>query len=65
MPEVCGDAALYVDPSSTAALTDAMRRVLEDDAMCAMLAARGAARAAAMTCDVSAARLMERVDSLV
>lgn len=64
MPEVCGDAALYVDPRSTSALSDAMRRVLEDDALCAMLAARGAARAGAMTWDASAARLLERIDTL-
>jgi glycosyltransferase involved in cell wall biosynthesis len=33
LPEVCGDAALYVDPGSVEAIAAAMRRVLDDGAL--------------------------------
>jgi alpha-1,3-rhamnosyl/mannosyltransferase len=46
LPEVAGDAALLVDPTSTSGLADAMRRVLEDGDLAARLAEAGSARAA-------------------
>jgi glycosyltransferase involved in cell wall biosynthesis len=46
LPEVAGDAALLVDPTSTSALTEAMRRVLEEEGLAARLAESGFARAA-------------------
>ena len=33
VPEVCGDAALYADPSDPAAWSDALRNVVENDAL--------------------------------
>jgi glycosyltransferase involved in cell wall biosynthesis len=41
LPELAGDAALLVDPTDTAALTEALRRVLTDEALRAVLIARG------------------------
>ncbi len=61
LPEVCGDAALYVDPSSVDAIADAMRRALDDDALCARLAQAGRHRAAGLTWAAAAARLAESV----
>lgn len=49
LPEVAGDAALLVDPLDVAAIADAMRRVLEDQALAAELRAKGLARAAQFT----------------
>jgi glycosyltransferase involved in cell wall biosynthesis len=63
LPEVCGDAALYVDPHSIGSIADGMRRVLDDDALCARLAAAGRARAATMTWRAAAERLLEALDA--
>lgn len=46
LPEVAGDAALLVDPEDTAALTSALRRLTEDEALRDEYARRGLARAA-------------------
>jgi glycosyltransferase involved in cell wall biosynthesis len=59
LPEVCGDAALYVDPSSTDEIAAAMRRVIDDDALCADLRVRGIGRARELTWAAAAARLLE------
>lgn len=45
LPEVAGDAALLVDPTSPDAIADAMRRVITDPALAADLRTRGLARA--------------------
>ncbi|HEV8612807.1 MAG TPA: glycosyltransferase family 1 protein, partial [Gemmatimonadales bacterium] len=47
MPEVAGDAALLVDPLDVAALSEAMRRVAEDENLAASLRRRGFERASA------------------
>jgi glycosyltransferase involved in cell wall biosynthesis len=44
--EVAGDAALLVNPRSVTAISEGLRRLLEDDALRAQLRARGLARAA-------------------
>lgn len=46
LPEVAGDAALLIDPHSTEAIADGMRRVLTDAALAADLRRRGPKRAA-------------------
>jgi glycosyltransferase involved in cell wall biosynthesis len=46
IPEVLGDAALLVDPTSTTAITDAMRAVLSRPEVAAQLRERGSRRAA-------------------
>ena len=45
MPEVLGDAALLVDPTSTLALAEAMRAVLASDVLASDLRAKGRQRA--------------------
>jgi glycosyltransferase involved in cell wall biosynthesis len=59
LPEVCGDAALYVDPLSVDSIAAGMRRILDDDALVARLTVAGRARAATMTWRASAERLLE------
>jgi glycosyltransferase involved in cell wall biosynthesis len=46
LPEVTGDAALLIDPLNVDALTEVLRRVLDDPALAADLRARGLAQAA-------------------
>lgn len=44
IPEVTGDAALLFDPLSVPAMTDAMRKIVEDAELCRTLVARGTER---------------------
>lgn len=60
LPEVAGDAALLVDPGDIAAIAEAMRSVLLDDALSADLVARGLTRAATFSWQ-TAAEAMEAV----
>lgn len=46
IPEVCGEAALYIDPNDPAQLAAAIRRVFDDDALAQSLTDRGRANAA-------------------
>lgn len=55
--ETAGDAALPVDPEDVGAITAALRRVIEDDALVEDLTARGLRRAAEFSWDHSAALL--------
>lgn len=59
LPEVCGEAALLVDPADTAGLADALRRALMDRALRATLRERGLRRAAGFTWANTAAGLVE------
>ena len=59
LPEVLGDAASFVAAKDVDALTDAIARVLDDDALAADLTGRGRARAATFTWDACAAGLAE------
>ncbi|WP_226841283.1 glycosyltransferase [Acidithiobacillus ferrooxidans] len=58
LPEVCGDAALYCDPLDVGSITAAMRRLAEDDALRARLAAAGPARAALYTWEDAATQVL-------
>lgn len=51
MPEQAGDSALLFDPESTADIADRLRRLWQDDALCAELRRKGLARAAAWNQD--------------
>lgn len=51
MPEVCGDAALLVDPTDQDAVTAGLRRILEEEALRDRLRQAGPARAAAFGAD--------------
>jgi glycosyltransferase involved in cell wall biosynthesis len=64
MPEVLGDAALYVDPYDVASIETAMRQILEDGALRARLGARAAERARAYTWDAAARRLIAMFEEL-
>jgi glycosyltransferase involved in cell wall biosynthesis len=55
LPEVAGDAALLFDPHSVKAIADAVRALLEDDALRRDLARRGPPRAALFTWERTAA----------
>jgi glycosyltransferase involved in cell wall biosynthesis len=63
-PEVVGDAALLVDPLDDDDIADGIRRIVNDDALRAVLIRRSAARIAGMTWDNAAAKtrqvLLER-----
>lgn len=59
LPEVAGDAALLVDPRSTAELSGAMARLAQDGALAATLVQKGRARAAHMTWEACAAQTLE------
>ncbi|MEM6634658.1 MAG: glycosyltransferase family 1 protein [Pseudomonadota bacterium] len=64
LPEVCGDAALLVDPLDTGGWTAAMDLITEDDALAQDLRAAGLARAERFTWDSAAARLAEHLAPL-
>lgn len=57
LPEVCGDAALYVDPESVPELTDAMARVLGDAALRRRLSEAGLQRALSLDWNIAAVAL--------
>jgi glycosyltransferase involved in cell wall biosynthesis len=57
IPEVCGDAALYFDPASPAALADLLKRVASDPALRDDLRRKGLARAGTFTWDSVALKL--------
>jgi glycosyltransferase involved in cell wall biosynthesis len=59
LSEVCGDAALLVDPTDPAGVADALERALDGDA--ARLRAAGPARAAGFTWDATARAVHEHV----
>lgn len=59
LPEVCGEAALLVDPADTAGLADALGRALMDRALRTTLRERGLRRAAGFTWANTAAGLVE------
>jgi glycosyltransferase involved in cell wall biosynthesis len=49
LPEVCGDAALLVDPQQTEAIAVAMQRLVDDESLRQTLTARGLERAGRYT----------------
>jgi len=61
VPEVCGDAALYADPRDRAAWSDGLRRIVEDRALRAQLAARAGERAAMFTWQETARQVLDAV----
>lgn len=54
VPEVCGDAAVYVDPGDPGGMALAIRHVLSNDGLRHLLSARGVARARAYRWERSA-----------
>jgi glycosyltransferase involved in cell wall biosynthesis len=64
IPEVCGDAALYFAPRDSAAMTAAMRRILEDAPLRDDLRRRGGERMRAFTWDVGAGDVLSQLSRL-
>ncbi len=62
LPEVCGDAALYVDPSDPQDIARALERVMSDADLRADLKRRGRLRAEAFTWDASARAWLDAID---
>ena len=58
-PEICGDAAIFVDPSDSAGWTAALEQVAADPALRAGLVTKGHARAAIYTWAKAADAVME------
>jgi glycosyltransferase involved in cell wall biosynthesis len=54
IPEVCGDAALLVQPEDPCSVAEAIGRVLTDHALAARLCRAGRARALQLTWDATA-----------
>jgi glycosyltransferase involved in cell wall biosynthesis len=59
LPEICGEAALLVPPTDVAALTSALRRVLDDQALRGHLRDLGLRQAARFTWQGAAQRTLE------
>jgi glycosyltransferase involved in cell wall biosynthesis len=64
LPEAGGDAALYVDATSTAEITAAMQAVLTDEAKAADMRAKGLRHAAQFSWQRSAQKLLEAFERL-
>lgn len=64
LPEVAADAALYFNPESDDALTDAMERVLTDEALRNDLIRRGTERLRHFSCDKTARQTLDVYQSL-
>ncbi len=64
LPEVMGDAALFVDPYDADAIADGIRRVIIDPALRADLRARGLARAREFSWERSVRRVREIYDEV-
>ncbi|MGK8205112.1 glycosyltransferase family 4 protein [Burkholderia cenocepacia] len=60
MPEVCGDAALLVDPYDPRSISEGIRELAFNDALCAELSMKGVKRAA----EFSGAAYVKRLDEL-
>lgn len=65
LPEVCGDAAIYVDPHSVDDLATALNRLLADDGLGAELIARGQKRSTEFTWDKSVTLLEDFIKKIV
>jgi glycosyltransferase involved in cell wall biosynthesis len=57
--EVCGDAAVYVDPHDTRSIADGISRLMSEDGLLTTMNVRGHARAAEFTWAATAERTLE------
>lgn len=65
MPEIAGDAALLVDPTSVQQISEAMTRILRDDFLRRQLREKGLDRAAQFSWDNTVARVREILGSKI
>ena len=59
---IAGDAAIQFDPSGAAAILEAMERLVDDEALRSMLAARGPAQAAKFNWQETARLTLEAIE---
>lgn len=59
LPEVCGDAALYADPDNPADWAEAFKAIAANASLRGAMCDKGRRRAAALTWDAAAARLLD------
>jgi glycosyltransferase involved in cell wall biosynthesis len=64
LPEVCGDAAVYVDPASTAGIARGIAAVLADGELRARLRGRGMERARGFTYEHAAEQVMAALEEV-
>jgi len=64
LPEVAGDAALYVDPNDVGSITAGLQQILEDDALRRELSSRGLNRARLFDARKTTARLVDLLESI-
>ncbi len=64
LPEVAGDAALYVDPAEVESIAAGLARIVEDEALRQELASRGLARACLFERRKSTARLLDLLQDI-
>jgi alpha-1,3-rhamnosyl/mannosyltransferase len=64
LPEVAGDAAVYVDPADVASIAAGLRRILEDEGLRRTLTSRGLQRARLFGPRQTASRLVDLLEEL-
>ena len=65
LPEVCGDAAVYVDPNDTQSIAAGMQRVLSDETLRSDLIERGLRRAKNFTWEKTAGETLKVFDEIL
>jgi glycosyltransferase involved in cell wall biosynthesis len=65
LPEIAGDAGLYVEPDDAAGLAEAMSRVLKEPALASRMIATGLERARLFTWEASAANVRRAYESAI
>jgi glycosyltransferase involved in cell wall biosynthesis len=65
LPEVCGDAAIYVDPNDTQSIAAGMQRALSDETLRSDLIERGLRRAKNFTWEKTARDTLEVFDEVM
>jgi glycosyltransferase involved in cell wall biosynthesis len=64
LPEVAGEAVLYVDPSDVTSITTGLDRILEDETLRRELSSRGLARARLFDARKTTARLVDLLEGI-
>jgi len=65
LPEVCGEAALYVDPEDVRQITDAMAKLASDDATSQTLIAAGRRNLTRFSWDVTASKVAKAITACI
>jgi alpha-1,3-rhamnosyl/mannosyltransferase len=64
LPEVAGEAALYVDPSNVTSIAEGLQRIVEDETLRRELSSRGLARARLFDARKTTARLVDLLEDI-